>query len=529
MQAWETGNQELAWQIPLLIAGCWILANVGRYISMFWTKYITDTVAVNLRRKLMHKYLRLNMLYRQNLSKGSGGLISRLTNDIQVVNNNLDKLSDFFSQPFMILFSVAIIASIDIELLFITLFVIPIILFILKRFAQSLRRYGHRNQEAMEDLTNTLKESLDGARVIQSFNLESKMRERFDCDAAKFLKTRKSILKREESSGPISEAILVMALSGILYLVGLKIFSGEVQSASIMKFVAANAFLADAVKKTQYAYVRLQQAAVAIMRMEDILQAPEIEEIHSKGVGKFPKDWKAITYKDVSFSFDNKKILNQINLTIHRGEMVAIVGSSGGGKSTFINLLERFYEPDSGQILIDDMPITEIALEELRKNIALVTQDVFLFSESIERNIRSGHPQKGASEVIHAAQAANAHDFISRTGGYHNEVGERGGRLSGGEKQRISIARAIYKDAPILILDEATSALDSESELEVQKGLDHLMKGRTSLVISHRLSTIVQADRIIVIKDGRIFEEGRHQELMARQGEYFRFYEMQRI
>lgn len=530
MKAWETGNQERAWQIPLIIAGCWTIANVGRYINMFWTKYITDIVTVNLRRKLMDKYLKLNMLYRQNISKGSGGLISRLINDIQIVNNTLDKLGDLFSQPFMVIFSVVIIASIDVELLLIVLVVIPIILAILKKFAKSLRKYAHKNQETMEDLTNTLKESLDGARIVQSFNLEPEMKYRFDRDAARFLKTRKSILSREEASGPISEVFLVMVLSGVLYLFGLKIFSGEIQLSSILKFISASGFLADGVKKTQYAYVKLQQSSVAIMRMEDILNAPETEEVHSKGTLKFPSDWKTIEYRDVSFSFDDNLILNKLNLKVRRGEMIAIVGSSGGGKSTFVNLLERFYEPDSGQILIDNTPITDIQLAELRKNIAIVTQDVFLFSNSIENNISLGNPTKSKNEVIQAAKTANAHHFISHIeGNYNNEVGERGSRLSGGEKQRISIARAIHKDAPILILDEATSSLDSESELEVQKGLDHLMKGRTSFVISHRLSTIIQADRIIVIKDGTIFEQGQHEDLMALRGEYFRFHEIQKI
>ena len=530
VKAWETGDQELAWQIPLIITGCWTIANVGRYISMFWAKYLSDIVTINLRRKLMNKYLRLNMAYRESLSKGSSTLISRLINDIQIVNNNLDKINDLFSQPIMVVLSVLIIASIDIELLFIVFFVIPIIFIILRKFTKSLRKYGYKNQETMEDLTNTLKESLDGARVVQSFNLESEMQNRFDRDATRFLKTRKSIIRREESSGPTSEVFLSITLSGILYLFGIKIFSGEIELSSVLKFTAAIGFLVDSVKKTQYAYVKLQQSAVAINRMEEILNAPETEEIHSKGTLEFPKDWKTIEYKNVSFSFDNNLILNKLNLKVHRGEMIAIVGSSGGGKTTLVNLLERFYEPDSGEILIDETPITNIRLEELRKNIALVTQDVFLFSDSIENNIHLGNSTKSKNDVIQSAKMANAHNFISHIdSNYQNEVGERGSRLSGGEKQRISIARAIHKDASILILDEATSALDSESELEVQKGLNQLMSGRTSFVIAHNLSTITEAHRILVIKDGQICEQGRHEDLMSLRGEYFRFHEMQKI
>ena len=243
---------------------------------------------------------------------------------------------------------------------------------------------------------------------------------------------------------------------------------------------------------------------------------------------EIPPDWQEIEFRDVSFRYEQTEVLRGINLKIKRGEQVALVGSSGAGKSTLINLLPRFFDPTSGEILIGGTPIRSVSLADLRANVALVTQDVFLFSDTVERNIWSGDFSRTADNVESASRLANAHDFISQNpDAYHAKVGDRGSRFSGGEKQRISIARAIFKNAPILILDEATSALDSESELEVQKGLDSLMKGRTALVIAHRLSTIAKCDRILVMEKGVIVEEGNHNELLVRQGAYHRFFQLQ--
>src|SRR5207253_3506986 len=233
-------------------------------------------------------------------------------------------------------------------------------------------------------------------------------------------------------------------------------------------------------------------------------------------------------YKDVSFAYGKDLILKNVNLTIRRGERLALVGESGSGKSTIVNLLERFFDASSGEILIDDINILDINLQDLRKNVALVNQDVFLFSDSIEKNIQAGDFDRVLNEVPSMAKHANAHDFIMRMPyGYQSLVGDRGNLLSGGEKQRISIARALFKNAPILILDEATSALDTSSEIEVQKGLDYLMEGRTALIIAHRLSTIQNADKIVVLKSGQLVEMGTHQQLLDSKGEYNRFYTLQ--
>jgi ATP-binding cassette subfamily B protein/subfamily B ATP-binding cassette protein MsbA len=304
-------------------------------------------------------------------------------------------------------------------------------------------------------------------------------------------------------------------------------FHQHLTVASFMTYIFSLGLLLDSVRRMQDAYIRVQQAAIGMDRLHDILEAPSTvaDVVDPK---PFPKEWNTIEFRNVTFSYKDEPVLKNVNLTIRRSEVVALVGSSGSGKSTIANLLQRFFDPQEGEILINGIPIRKMRMADLRRNIALVTQDVFLFNDSIERNIQLGNLEKDEASVLEASKLANAHNFIMSTPqGYKTSVGDFGSRISGGEKQRISIARAILKDAPILVLDEATSALDSESELEVQKGLNQLLEGRTALVIAHRLSTIAKATRIVVLKKGQIVEEGSHTQLLAQRGEYFKFHEMQ--
>ncbi|MCB0512770.1 MAG: ATP-binding cassette domain-containing protein, partial [Bacteroidetes bacterium] len=277
----------------------------------------------------------------------------------------------------------------------------------------------------------------------------------------------------------------------------------------------------------QSGYIKLQQAATALERMHQILDCQDVVP-QLPAPKTFPSDWQNIEFRNVTFAFGEKPVLNNINLTVRRGEMIALVGASGGGKSTLVNLIQRFFDPNEGDIYIGNVNIKDMSLKDLRDHIALVAQDVFLFGDTIRYNIWAGDLSKDSSGVEDAAKIANAHNFIINTADkYETRLGDQGSRLSGGEKQRISIARAVFKDAPILILDEATSALDSENEREVQKGLDQLMKGRTAFVIAHRLSTIMKADRILVLKNGLVVEEGTHESLMSRQGEYYNYQQLQ--
>lgn len=525
--AWTAGDATLTYRIPVYIGAIWMAAAVLRYFHLFWMLYTSDQIAINLRRKLMDKYLTLNLGFFQNFLRGSGGLISRMLTDITIIQGGFQKIADIVREPFMAVFSLVNLFLIDWKL---TLFLIgggPIVSIILRSFARSIRKYAKHNLEEMEDLTQILKESLDGTRVVQSFNLQDEMRERFNSKALEFLDSRRKIISREEAAGPVSETLLSVFMVLILMYLGRQALGGHFTNADLMAFVFAAGLLADSTKKIQAAYTKLQSSAVALERLHTILDEKSVVPEIGSPRG-FPEHWKDIEFKNVSFRYENAVVIKNLSLKIQRGETIALVGSSGAGKSTLINLLPRFFDPTEGEILIGGVPIDEMKLDELRSKIALVTQDVFLFSDSVERNIWSGDFKKTPTDVETAAKLANAHEFILKAeAGYKSRVGERGARFSGGEKQRISIARAIFKNAPILILDEATSALDSESELEVQKGLDSLMRGRTALVIAHRLSTISKCDRILVMDKGEIVEQGSHEQLMQAQGAYYRFYQLQ--
>jgi len=526
--AWQnqTPTRE-AWLLPPLLGFFWILSCVARFYHLFIMKYTAEKISVNQRRTLMGKYLSLNLSFFQEIERGTGGLISRMLNDIVVIKSGIDKIADVVREPFMIIGLFGYLIYLDWRLTAFLIVAMPIVSAVLRSLAKSIRKYSRKNQEVMEDLTRTLKESLDGTRVVQSFLLEDEMHRKFNQQADNYLETRRHIISREELGGPISEALTALFMIGLFQFVSYQVFNSHLTVANFMTFIFAVGLLSDSVRKLQDAYIRVQQAAIGMDRLHDILDSkPTVVE--ATDTVAFPTNWQKIEFRNVTFSYNEEPVLRRVNLTVRRNEIVALVGSSGSGKSTIANLLQRFFDPKEGQILIDDVPINKMKMADLRKHIALVTQDVFLFNDSIERNIQLGNLAKNTNDIVSAAKMANAHDFIGRTPeGYGTSVGDFGSRISGGEKQRISIARAILKDAPILILDEATSALDSESELEVQKGLNQLLQGRTALVIAHRLSTIAKATRIVVLKKGEIVEEGNHAELLAQKGEYFKFHEMQ--
>ncbi len=526
--AWQ--NREPSrevWLLPPLLGLMWVFSCIARYFHLYIMKYTAEKISVNQRRQLMDKYLSLNLSFFQEIERGTGGLISRMLNDIIIIKSGIDKIADVLREPLLIIGLFSYLVYLDWKLTLFLIVASPIVVVVLKNLARSIRKYAHRNQETMEDLTRTLKESLDGTKVVQSFLLEGELHRKFNVQADNYLQTRREIIAREELGGPLSEALTAFFLIGLFEFVSYQVFHSHLTVANFMTFIFAMGLLQDAVRRLQDAYIRVQQAATGMERLEGILQSqPEVVEPEKPII--FPENWQTIEFRNVTFSYADEPVLKRLNLTIRRSEVVAIVGSSGSGKSTIANLMQRFFDPQEGEVLIDGVPISQMRLADLRRHIALVTQDVFLFNDSIERNIQLGNLEKNSADIRKAAKLANADSFIQQTPlGYQTSVGDFGSRISGGEKQRISIARAILKDAPILILDEATSALDSESELEVQKGLNQLLKGRTAIVIAHRLSTIAKADRIIVLKKGEIVEEGDHSQLLERRGEYFKFHEMQ--
>lgn len=529
MDGLQSKNQDTILQSGLIVLGLAGVMSVSRYFHYYLMNVTGELVSQQLRAQLQKKFMYLSLTFHNNYSSGSGGLISRILSDVSQVQTGLRLFADLFREPLSFVFLLGWLFYLNFKLTLSIIVVLPILAVVMKQVSLSVAKFSHRGQEGLERVTSIVKESLDGMRIIQSFNLEREMEARFSAEFEGYLEARKKIHVRMESAGPLTEFVATALVLGILTYMSLEIAKGNATYGDFASYLGTLLMLNKPIKTLQDAYVRVQETLVSATRVFRILgEASEVSQVAVPL--SFPKDWKSITYQNVTFSYgkDTKPVLNNINLTIRRGEMVAFVGSSGSGKSTMVNLLERFFDPTNGSILIDETPIQSLNLHELRSHIALVTQDVYLFSDSIERNIWSGDFSKSSSKVEDCARAANAHDFISRTvEGYQTRMGERGNLFSGGEKQRISIARALFKDAPILILDEATSALDSASEVEVQKGLDRLTEGRTSLVIAHRLSTIAKADRIVVMNEGQILEIGTHQELIAKQGEYYKLTQLQ--
>jgi ATP-binding cassette, subfamily B, bacterial MsbA len=505
----------------------YLIFGLVRYYHFFFFKFVGEQVISDIRVALMNKFMEMDVLYLGRQKKGSGGILSRTLNDTIILQQGLQYYGDLIREPIMGVFLIGYMFFINWQITLGCFVFLPIFATVIRYISKSLKKFGYQSQEALEEVTRTLKEGLDGVRVIQSFNLQNHIQDKFKRQVNDYLNKRKKIIKREELGSPINEWFASILVCGVCLFQAQLIWQGKSDVGGFIAFLIAAGMLDKPVKKSQQAIIYVQQNIVALERLQEVL-ASHTEVQEPKTPKPFPRDWSEIQFKDVSFSYQDKVVLKNINLNIRRGEVVALVGESGSGKSTLAGLLQRFFDPVKGQVLIGDIPVSQMMTRDLRANIGYVTQDVFLFDDSIENNIWFGNLERDPSEVIDAAQMANASEFVAATGsGFQSNVGERGGRLSGGEKQRISIARALFKDPPVLILDEATSALDSASEHEVQKGIDKLIKGRTALVIAHRLSTIMNSDRIIVMKDGEIVEEGDHSSLLAKQAEYARFYNLQ--
>ena len=519
-------NDEYLLIIPLCAIALYFVLGIARYIHLFTQKFTVERILINIRKDLQSKFLNMSLRSHNSQESGGGGLLSRILNDVNIIQNGFYILADAIREPIVAIGLVSYIFYLDWRLALFSSTIVPILFFLLRKVTKGLRKHAGNQLVILQNFTNVLKESIDGIRTIKSYNLENHSEQKFHTVAEQYLKARRSILQREEASGPITEFMAAIIFAVIAYYTGYKIINFNASVGNFMGFITALASLQPAIKKTQDAYVKLQQTIMATTSIFDILEdSSDLEESQSPKM--FNQAWQSIDFKNLGFKYSDKWILKDFNISIARGEFVAIVGASGSGKSTLASLLSRFFDPSQGNISIGGIDLKDLRLKDLRQNIALVSQDVFLFNESIRNNIEMGNTLQSA-DYKEAAKLANAHDFIKRLPeGYDTRAGDRGALLSGGERQRISIARAIYKNSSILILDEATSALDSASEIEVQKGLEHLMQGKTSIVIAHRLSTIAKADRIIVLKDGQIVEQGTHKELLSLNSEYANFCRLQ--
>jgi ATP-binding cassette, subfamily B, bacterial MsbA len=515
----------LKW-IPLAIIGIFILKGVFDYGQAFLMSYVGQKIIADLREKV---YSHIQSLSLSFFTKNPTGiLMSRIMNDVGMVQGAVtDAVTGLLKDVFTIIGLVAVIFYRDWKLALIAMVVFPVAVYPIVKFGRKLRSYSTRSQTSMAELTTILLETITGTRIVKAFNMENYERKRFAKENQRLFGIQIKSVRVRAISHPLMEFLGGVGIACIVFYGGYNVIQGRATPGTFFSFLAALLMLYEPVKRLSGVNNTVQQGLAAATRIFEVLDTvPEIQD--KPGARALPGVSREVEYQDVSFKYEEDWVLKNINLRIQVGEMVAFVGASGGGKTTLVNLLPRFYDVTAGRILIDGVDIRDCRVESLRAMIGIVTQQTILFNETVQDNIAYGKVGQSLEEVVKAAQAAFADGFIGNLPrGYDTVIGEQGVKLSGGERQRISIARALLKNAPILILDEATSSLDSESEIEVQKALEYLMEGRTTLVIAHRLSTIRKANRIVVISNGEIVEVGTHEELMEKEGEYKKLYLLQ--
>ncbi|RUA33837.1 MAG: ABC transporter ATP-binding protein [Bacteroidetes bacterium] len=506
------------------------LSNLFKYLLAVISAIVRANVISNLRNALYDRLINMHIGYYTEERKGN--IMSKVMADVQEVENTVvNSLKVVVKEPLMLIGYFVALFFISAKLTGITLIILPVSGFIISYIAISIKKRAIKSQETIGNISNILEETIGGMRIIKAFNAISFSKKRFEKEVDVYAKVNVSMQKRQALSSPTSEFLGVFVVVGVLLIGGSMILGGEseLSAGSFITFIAIYSQLLVPAKALSTAFSNVQRGLASAERIFGIIDLePAIKDKSSaKKLVEFKSE---LSFKNVSFAYGEEKVLKKININIHKGETIALVGPSGGGKSTMADLVPRFYDPIEGDVQIDGISLKDLTVESIRAKMGIVSQESILFNDSIFNNIAFGKPECTLEEVIHAAQVANAHEFISQMeGGYEAKIGERGTKLSGGQRQRISIARAILKNPDILILDEATSALDSESEKLVQDALTNLMKNRTSIVIAHRLSTIQEADKIYVMQEGEIIEEGKHDDLLKKGGVYKKLIEIQSV
>lgn len=510
------------WVAAGLLMGFFLISGLCGYFSIYHINYVGFKVVEDLRRQTFHHLQRQQMGFYSRHS--SGELISRVTNDTMMVQHAVSGVvADIVRQPALLLSAVGFMLYTDPMLTLISVVLFPVSVAPVIILGRKVRKYSRQGQEYMAGLSSVLQENVSGVRVVKSFGMEAHEESKFDIENRNvFGRLIKTVLARHVNQ-PLMEFVAGLGIVAIMMYVRVS----QLGIGEFFAFAAALGVAYQPVKMLSKVHMEIQKAMGSAERIFALLDEP-IDVVEPENGISLQSPVEEIKFDHVSFRYDEANVLEDINLTIKAGEKVALVGSSGSGKSTLASLVPRFYDATEGRVTLNGHDLRDFSFEGLRSQIALVTQDTFLFDDSITRNIAYGQAEPDMDRVIDAAHRAHAHDFIeAMEAGYDTRVGERGGRLSGGQKQRLAIARAIYRDAPILILDEATSALDNESERQVQAAINEMMKGRTSIVIAHRLSTIQHADRILVLQEGKIVEQGSHQALLDQNGIYRYLYDLQ--
>ncbi len=515
--------------ICIIIVISVLLSNIFRYFSQRSMEDLRVHTLLNMRKTVFNNVMNLHVGYFNNERKGD--IISKVASDVQVVQFTVtNTLQVVFKEPVTLIFYIIALLSISVKLTLFSLMVIPVSAFIISKIVKRLKQQAKEAHESFAKMIGFLDEALGGVKIIKAFNATERIKDKFHDENVFYSNLNRKMVRRQQLGSPVSEFLGVVMVTFIVWYGGSLIMNKQSDALSVGQFIAYIAIFSQVMRPAKAltdAFSGIHSGIAAGERVLDLIDTkPEL--VNKPGAENIEKFSHALTFNQVSFSYGAKEVLKDINLTIEKGKTIALVGPSGGGKSTLMDLIPRFHDPKSGSLRIDGQDYRDLTVESIRSQMGTVNQESLLFNDTIFNNIAFAKPEATKEEVIAAAKIANAHEFILHTeNGYQTYVGDRGNRLSGGQKQRICIARAVLANPPIMLLDEATSALDTESEKLVQEALNNLMKNRTSIVIAHRLSTIQHADMIVVIDKGQILETGTHQELIGKPGLYKRLIDMQ--
>ncbi len=518
----------LLYMIAVIIS-LFLLKNIFNYLALFFITFLRNGVLKDLRNAIYAKVIELPISYYSEKKKGD--IIARISGDVNEVKNSmLAVLELIVKEPLTIVFAIVTMFTISLKLTVFVFLFIPIAGFIISRIGKSLKRKSSKVQEEQGVFLSTLEETLSGLKVIKGFNAEKRFGNRFEESTNRFYRFSNTLLNRQNLASPTSEFLGIVTIAALLWYGGsMVLIENSLSGGAFITYMALAYQILTPAKAISKASYKVKAGNAAADRILEVIETPS--PLTDKANATEKKDFNnEIKLNNISFKYEDDLVLKDFSISVPKGKTIALVGQSGSGKSTIANLVTRFYDVTKGSITIDDQDIRDITKHSLRDLIGLVTQDSILFNDSVRNNIRLGDENASDEEIIEALKIANAWEFVKELpNGIENNIGDSGNKLSGGQKQRLSIARAVLKNPPIMILDEATSALDTESERSVQVALENMMKNRTSIVIAHRLSTIQNADEIIVMQKGEIVEQGKHKELLEKQGVYSNLVTMQSI